>query len=342
MRALVFDGPWEMPLRDRPDPIPAEGEVVVAVRASGICGSDVHGYAGLTGRRRPGVVMGHEAAGVVEQVGAGVEGVAEGDRVAIRSILPCGHCSECRAGRTNICENRRGLGMHIDGAYADRVAVPATALLPLPADLSFEEAAMIEPLAVAMHAVNQTPLALFDAVVIIGAGTIGLLTLLAARGRGAGHVIITDRSAHRLDLARTLGADDTLNASEDPVDRILALTDGRGVPVVFEAVGITATVRQSTAVARRGGHVTWIGNSAPTVELAMQELVSKELTLHGAYGFVDEFERAADALATRRLDVRPLIERVAPLEDGPELFRQLAKGELDAVKVLLAPNPATS
>jgi L-iditol 2-dehydrogenase len=190
-----------------------------------------------------------------------------------------------------------------------------------------------------MHAVNLTPFSLLDTVVIIGAGTIGLLTLLAARARGAGRVIVTDRSAHRLDVARSLGADDAVDVSSaDPAEAILSLTGGLGAHVVFEAVGVSATVRQSLAVVRQGGHVTWIGNSEPLVELPMQELVSKEVVLHGAYGFVDEFERAAEALADRRLDVRPLIERVAPLDDGPELFRQLAGGELDAVKVLLTPD----
>jgi L-iditol 2-dehydrogenase len=325
-----------MPLREWPDPVPAESEVVVGVRASGICGSDVHGYAGVTGRRIPGVVMGHEATGVVERVGSAVSQVKEGDRVALRSVLPCGHCPECTRGRTNICRNRQGLGMHIDGAYADLVVLPASALLPLRDDVSFEEGAMIEPLAVAMHAVNVTPFDLFDRVVIIGAGTIGLLTLLAIRARGAGDVIATDRSAHRLDVARALGADHALDAgSADVVQGILDRTAGHGAEAVFEAVGITATVRQSLAVVRRGGNVTWIGNSEPVVELPMQEMVSREVVLRGAYAYVEEFERAADAIANRRLDVRPLIERVAPLEDGPDLFRQLARGELEAVKVIL-------
>jgi L-iditol 2-dehydrogenase len=338
MRALVFEGPWEMPVRERPDPEPGDAEVVVGIRTSGICGSDVHGYTGSTGRRTPGVVMGHEAAGVVEAVGAGVVDVRRGDRVALRSILPCFRCDQCRAGRTNICRNRRSLGMHVDGAYAERVVMPATAVLPLQDRLSFEEAAMIEPLAVSMHAVNLTPFDLLDTVVIVGAGTIGLLALLAVRARGAGRVIVTDRSAHRLEAARRLGADDALNVDDsDPAEAILDLTDGDGAHVVFEAVGLTPTVRQSLAVVRRGGHVTWIGNSAPVVELAMQELVGKELVLRGAYGFVDEFERAAEAIGTRRLDVRPLIERVAPLDEGPDLFRALATGELEAVKVILTP-----
>lgn len=328
-----------MPLRERPDPVPSDGDVVVAVWASGICGSDVHGYAGVTGRRRPGVIMGHEAAGVIELVGSGVTQIAPGDRVVLRSILSCGRCEPCVAGRPNICRDRRGLGMHLDGAYADRVLLPATAVVPLADGVSFDEAALVEPLAVAMHAVNLTPIDLLDRVVIIGAGTIGLLTLIAARSRGAGRIVISDRSRHRLDVARALGADDVVDAaSGDPVAAILALTDGRGAHAVFEAVGASATVRQSLEIARHGGHVTWIGNSEPVVEFGMQELVTKELVLRGAYGFVGEFERAAEALATKRLDVRPLIERVAPLEEGTTLFRRLARGELDEVKVILAPD----
>ena len=340
MRALVYDGPEQLHLEERPEPSPGPAEVVVAVRASGICGSDVHGYLGTTGRRRPGVVMGHEAAGVVTAIGSRVRTVAPGARVALRSILPCGACDPCRHGRPNVCLNRRGLGMHLDGAYADAVVLPESALLALPDDLPFEQAALIEPLAVAMHAVDITPLALMDDVVIVGAGTIGLLTLTAARLRGAGRIFITDRSTHRLEVARALGADATIDVGAvDPVEVVLDATGGRGVDVVWEAVGSTPTVGQSLAVARLGGNVTWIGNSDPQVEVGMQELVTKELTVRGAYGFIDEFDRAAAALAGGRVDVRPLIERVAPLDEAIELFAALAHGRLDAVKVVLTPVP---
>jgi L-iditol 2-dehydrogenase len=340
VRALVFDGPGRLHLEDRPEPVPGEGEVVVAVRTSGICGSDVHGYLGTTGRRRPGVVMGHEAAGVVTGLGPAVVGVAIGDRVALRSILPCGLCDPCRQGRPNVCIDRRGLGMHLDGAYADAVVLPAAMLLRLPDTLPFEDAALIEPLAVAMHAVDITPRSLMDRVVIVGAGTIGLLTLLAVRLGGAGQVIVTDRSAHRLAVARRLGADEAIDVTvTDPVARILEATAGRGADVVFEAVGVSATVQQSLAVARLGGAITWIGNSEPRVELGMQDLVTRELTLRGAYGSVDEFERAAAALAEGRIHVRPLIEHVAPLEDAVRLFAELGAGRLEAVKVLLTPVP---
>jgi L-iditol 2-dehydrogenase len=339
MRALVFTGPGEMPLQERDDPQPGAGQVVVAVRAAGICGSDVHGYLGATGRRRPGVVMGHEAAGDVIAIGPDVTSVRKGDRVALRSILACGRCERCRRGQSNVCTDRQGMGMHFDGAYAERILVPETLLLPLPDTLSYEDGALIEPLAVAMHAVNRTPFELMDFVVVIGAGAIGLLTLLAARLRGAGSVVVTDLSSHRLEVARALGADLPIDAgSADPVAAIAAATEGRGADAVFEAVGVSATVAQSLAVARAGGQVTWVGNSAPVVEMPMQALVTGELTVRGAYGFAQEFEQAADALAAGWIDARRLVECVAPLEDGPELFRRLGDRSLAAVKVILVPN----
>jgi L-iditol 2-dehydrogenase len=338
MKALVFRGPGSMPLEDRPDPVPGPGDVVVAVRASGICGSDVHGFQGATGRRRIGVAMGHEAAGEIVAVGEAVRDRRVGERVVLRSILACGVCDRCRHGQPNVCLDRRGLGMQFDGAYAERVAVPEAMVELLPDGLDVLDAALVEPLAVALHAVNLTPFALLDRVAIVGAGSIGLLTLLAVRRRGAGTVVVTDRDPHRVELARALGADAAIDVSAgDPVAAVLDATDGGGADAVFEAVGIAPTVAQSIAVARPGGHVTWVGNSAPEVPLPMQQLVTRELTVRGAYAFVDEFAAAIDALASGWIDAHALIERVAPLEEGEELFRQLAAGTLPAVKVVLTP-----
>lgn len=327
-----------MPLEVRHDPKPGPGDAVVAVRASGICGSDVHGFTGSTGRRRVGVVMGHEAAGEIVEVGDGVMSVRSGDRVVLRSILSCGRCDRCVHGQPNVCPDRQGLGMSFDGAYAEQVVVPAALLVPLPDVLSFEGGALVEPLAVALHALAITPLAPEHSVAIVGAGAIGLLTLLAVRRHGAGTVLVTDRDPHRLALARSLGADVVVDvANEDPVAAVLAATGGRGADVVFEAVGIAPTVAQSIATVRPGGQVTWIGNSAPEVPLSMQQLVSRELTIRGAYTFVGEFDEAIAALADGSIDARQLIEHVAPLEDGEDLFRQLAAGSLPAVKVVLTP-----
>ncbi len=338
MRALVYEGAWQMPLRQVADPQPGPGEVVVAVAASGVCGSDVHGFMGTTGRRKPPIVMGHEFSGTIAAVGEGVAGHGVGDRVIVQPLLTCGVCANCRAGLPNICLNRRGIGMNVDGAYADAVRVPQQLLYPLPEGLSWEQGAMVEPLAVALRAVNLTPLALGDTVVVIGAGPIGLLTLLAARLKGAGTVIVTDLSPHRLAMARRLGADATINPREgDPLAAVRERTGGVGAHATIEAVGAGATVEQSLALVRTGGHVTWIGNSQPRVELNMQEVVTRELTIRGTYGYAEEFDRAIETLRTGRIDVAPLIERIAPLEEGPALVHDLAEGSLDAVKVILKP-----
>lgn len=338
MRALVYEGAWQMPLRQIADPQPGPGEVIVAVEAAGVCGSDVHGFTGTTGRRKPPLVMGHEFSGTVAAVGEGVTGHAPGDRVVVQPLLTCGVCDNCRAGLPNICLNRRGIGMNVDGAYADAVRVPQQLLYPLPDELDWEQGAMVEPLAVALRAANLTPIALGDTVVVIGAGPIGLLAMLTARLKGAGTVIVTDLSPHRLAMAERLGADLAINPKEaDAVALVRGRTGGAGAHATIEAVGVGPTVEQSLALVRTGGHVTWIGNSQPRVELNMQEVVTRELTIRGTYGFAEEFPRAIETLRAGRIDVAPLIERVAPLEEGPDLVHDLAEGSLDAVKVILKP-----
>ncbi len=338
MKAMVYEGAWQMPLREVQAPTPNGDDVVVNVKAVGICGSDVHGFKGATGRRKPPIIMGHEFSGTIAAVGKHVTEFKVGDRVVAQPLLPCGYCDNCRAGLTNMCSNRSGLGMNLDGAYAEAVRVPRELLYRLPDNMSYEQGAMVEPLAVGMHAVNLTPIQLMDTLVIIGAGTIGLLTLLAAKLRGAGKVIMTDISPHRLDMAMKLGADVVVDVSkQDPVSIAKSQTDGVGAAAVIEAVGATPTVQQSLLVVRDGGHVTWIGNSAPMVEVPMQQVVTRELKVAGAYGSNVEFGQAIKAIEAGRIQVTPLIELTAPLDKGPDLITDLAKGTLDAVKVMLEP-----
>lgn len=342
MNALVYEGAWQMPLREIEPPQPGPQDAIVSVQAVGICGSDVHGYMGITGRRKPPIVMGHEFSGIVTAAGDAVKNFPVGTRVVAEPLLTCGQCDNCRAGRPNICLYRGGLGITLNGAYAESVCVPQKMLHRLPDDMTWEQGALVEPLSVALHAVNLTPFELMETVVVIGAGTIGLLTLLAARLKGAGKVIVTDANAHRLAMARELGADIALNVTGgDPVPVIQAETSGAGASAVIEAVGIPATAQQSLAAARPGAHVTWIGNSHPNVEISMQSIVTRELTLHGAYGFNQEFARAIEIIRTDRLPVKRLIEMSAPLQDGTRIIDDLAKGNLDAVKVILYPNTPT-
>jgi L-iditol 2-dehydrogenase len=338
MKALVFQGPWTMPLQQAPDPTPAADEVLIEVASVGICGSDVHGFIGKTGRRKPPMIMGHEFSGRVAATGNQVTRFAPGDAVIVSPIEACGHCPNCQAGLTNICTNRHVLGVDIPGAYADRLAVKESMVHAKPAGMSWRQAAMVEPTAVALHAAEITPIRIMETVVIVGAGTIGLLTLLAAKLKGAGRVLMTDTFPHRLEMARRLGADQTvLVGEEDPVAAVRAATDGLGADVTFEAVGHAAAVQQALAMTRTGGQCTWIGNSAQMIELNMQEIVTRELTVRGTYGFNKEFTRSIQAIASGRIDPMPLVERVAALEEGPEIVRGLAAGELDLIKVLLEP-----
>jgi L-iditol 2-dehydrogenase len=338
MKALVYQGPWTMPLQEVPNPEPKDDELLISVKSVGICGSDVHGFIGKTGRRKPPIIMGHEFSGTVAAVGARITRFATGDAVIVSPIEACGHCINCRAGLTNICTNRNVLGVNIDGAYADQLVVKESMVHAKPTSLSWRQAAMVEPLAVALHAATITPIQLMENVAIVGAGTIGLLTLLAVRLKGAGRVFISDKSRHRLDMALELGADLAIHVDQqDPIAAIRAVTGGLGADVTFEAVGYGPTVEQALALARTGGNVTWIGNSAQMIQLNMQEIVTRELTVRGTYGFNREFERAIELLGTGRLNVDALIEHVAPLVEGPRLVQELAAGEMDLVKVLLEP-----
>jgi L-iditol 2-dehydrogenase len=284
------------------------------------------------------MIMGHEFAGVVRAVGADVTGFEAEDEVVVSPIQACGKCPNCRRGLTNICISRHVLGVDIAGAYADSLVVKQSMVFPKPAALSWREAAMAEPMAVSMHAVEITPINLMETVAIVGVGTIGLMTLMAARLKGAGTIIVTDKFEHRLEMARQLGADITIRVDEtDPVQAVRDATDGLGADVTFEAVGYAGTVQQALAITRTGGNVTWIGNSAQMIELNMQEVVTRELTVRGTYGFNTEFERVIQALASKRLDVSPLIEQIAPLSEGPAIIHALAAGEMDKIKVILEP-----
>lgn len=337
MKALVYQGPWTMTLEEVPVPEVGPGQVRIDVRKVGICGSDVHGFMGKTGRRIPPMIMGHEFGGVINAVGEGVTRFGVGDEVIASPIQFCGQCANCRRGLTNICLNRHVLGVDIPGAYAEQIAVDESMVYAKPAGLAWELAALAEPLAVALHAVNLTPFDLMDTVAIVGAGTIGLLTLMAVKLKGAGRVIITDKRVHRLNMARRLGADMAIYVDEkDPIAAVKAVTGGLGADAVIEAVGFAATVQQALALTRTGGAVTWIGNSAQLIELNMQEVVTRELTVRGSYAFdTAEFDHAIQAIASGRVDVAPLIERVASLAEGPQIIHDLAAGDADWVKVVL-------
>jgi L-iditol 2-dehydrogenase len=344
VKALLLTDYKQLEVTDMPKPEIGANDVLVSVQACGICGSDIHGYDGSSGRRIPPLVMGHEASGVIAAKGSHVTGFEEGDRVTFDSMVSCGTCHFCRAGDINLCDNRRVLGVSCGeyrqhGCFAEYVALPQNILYKLPDTLSFEHAAMIEAVSVAVHAANRTPVALGDTAVIVGSGMIGLLAIQAIRLAGCSRVIATDLSDERLAVARKLGADVTINAkSEDVVQRVAELTDGRGADVALEVVGATPTVVTAINSVRKGGAVTLVGNLAPTIELPLQAVVTRELSLYGTCGSSGEYPACIDLLSRGDIQVEPLITAKASLDEGSDWFQRLYAGEPSAMKVILQPS----
>jgi L-iditol 2-dehydrogenase len=343
MKALVLREYGKLLYEDVPRPVTAPDEVLVRVEACGICGSDVHGMDGSTGRRQPPLIMGHEAAGVIAEAGSAVSGWATGERVTFDSTLYRLDDWYTRRGLYNLSDGRQVLGVspggyRRDGAFAEYVAVPQHVLHRLPHGMSFERAAMVEPVAVASHAVRLAPIEEGDTAVVFGAGMIGLCLVQVLRSAGCGRVLAVDLEADRRALARKLGADGALDPRTDDVPgEIAAVTEGRGADVAFEAVGIAATVRSAIESVRRGATVTLVGNLAPTVELPLQAVVTRQLRLQGSAAIAGECPAALELIAAGRVDVDAMISAVAPLSEGAAWFERLHRKEPGLMKVILKP-----
>jgi len=345
MTALLLSSYRHLELADLPTPQPRSDEVLIRVAACGICGSDVHGYDGSSGRRIPPLVMGHEAAGTIESLGSAVKNFVPGDRVTFDSTVYCGECSNCRRGDINLCDRRQVLGVSCGdyrraGAFAEFVAVPSRILHRLPEDLPFAEAAMLEAVAVAIHAVNLAEISASTTALVIGAGTIGILTLQALRAAGCSRVLVTDVDAGRLEMARELGANDILLSDESLNNKLLELTDGEGVDIALEAVGRNETVAAAIDSVRKGGGVVLIGNITPNVNLPLQKVVSRQIRLQGSCASAGEYPQAIRWMASGAIRVKPLITAVAPLEEGARWFERLYAREPHLLKVVLTPTSA--
>lgn len=342
MKALLLSEYRHLELTEVPDPTPGPSEVLVRVAACGICGSDVHGYDGSSGRRIPPIVMGHEAAGTVAGVGAGVDGVSRGDRVTFDSTVYCGECSHCRAGNVNLCDQRQVLGVSCgdyrrSGAFAELVVVPSRIVYKLPSNLSFAEAAMLEAVSVALHAVSLVRVEPGYRALVLGAGTIGLLVQQALRVAGCSQVFVADVDRTRLKLSEQLGATATLSSGAGVVEEVMRLTGGRGVEVAVEAVGITETVTAAIDSVTKAGNVVLVGNISPQVTIPLQKVVTRQLRLQGSCASAGEYPRAIELMSSGQIQVKPLISAVAPLAEGAQWFERLYAREPNLMKVVLAP-----
>ena len=343
MKALVLTeyNKFEVQQIEKPDF--SADEVLVKIEACGICGSDVHGMDGSTGRRQPPMVMGHEAAGVIEAVGANVEGFAVGERVTFDSTIYCGECHFCQAGDINLCNNRRVVGVSCDeyksqGAFAEYLVLPPRILYKFGKDLDFAKACMVEPLSIAFHAVNITDIPLGASVVVIGTGIIGQMVLQTVRRAGCGLLVAVDLDDDRLAKATKHGADYGLNSGNvDIVEEVKKLTNGKMADIVFEAVGAEITVRTGISCLRKGGAMTIIGNIAPNINFPLQEVVTRELKIQGSCASSGEYPACLEFLERGLIDVSDAISAVESMELGQEWFDRLYNKEAGLNKVILKP-----
>lgn len=376
MKALVLTAPCEFNYDvGFPDPVPGAGEVLVRIKACGICGSDIHGMDGRSGRRQMPIVMGHEAAGVIEQLGEGVTGWQVGERVTFDSTEYCGECEECQAGYVNLCPQRKVLGVspgsyRRHGCFAEKIVLPVRILYRIPDALPFEKAAFAEPVAIALHAVNladgvevgeafaeagdcgscseggcghdhehEGETAAGGTAVVVGAGLIGLLVVQALKARGWERVIAVDLDDKRLALARELGADEAFNATQEGLAMHLRdLCGGDGADASFEVVGAGAPIDLAIRSVRKGGQVILVGNLQPSTPFPLQEVVTRQLTLRGSCSCAGEYPEAIRRIQDGSIRVEPLLSAVAPLSEGAGWFQRLYDNKEGLLKVVLQPD----
>jgi L-iditol 2-dehydrogenase len=343
MKSLVLEKYNEFTLKETDIPELKPGWVLIKVEACGICGSDVHGMDGSTGRRQPPIIMGHEASGTISQLGENVLNWKIGDRVTFDSTISCGECFYCMRGDVNLCENRRVLGVSCDdyrqnGAFAEFVAVPAHILYAIPNNISYEQAAMIEAVSIAVHATAISSVQANDQAVVIGCGMIGLLCVQALKAAGCSKVIAIDQVEEKLQLASELGADIAIKSTNpELLKMVLNETENRGADIVFEAVGIEPTLNMAIDCARKGGTVTLIGNLSPEVKFPLQKVVTRQLKIQGSCASSGEYPLYLELIAEGKIKVDRLISQVAPLEEGNNWFQRLYNKETGLMKVILKP-----
>ncbi len=339
MKALVWVAPSRIDLHEVDKPVPERDEVLIKVRAAGICGSEVEGFLGKSDKRIPPLIMGHEFAGDVEQSGAGEGDSLNGKRMVVEPYLTCGECEECLQGRDNLCPSRQLIGVHRPGGFAEYVAVPRKAVYELPETLDYVGGTIVEPLAVSVRLFHQNQRGLLKWVAVFGAGAQGLLALQVARTFGA-NTIISDINPSRLESAKVLGASAVIHAKEEnPVQKIHEITKERGVDLAIDAAGLSITRQQALASLKQGGTAVCVGLGADEAMTTLNflDVVNKELRVVGAYAYSTwEFLQAMDLLAREKISRAGWVEEI-PLEEGPKAFNELAGGEARMAKFVLIP-----
>jgi len=315
-----------------------ENEVLIQVKVCGICGSDIHSYKGRHPFVHPPIVLGHEFSGIISRPGSKVNSFQEGDKVTVEPNIVCGSCYNCREGRYNICANLKVIGcVGYNGAFAEYIAVPWEKVIKLPDQLPFEEATLVEPTAVAIHAVRKSGQKLGDRVLILGAGTIGLLVMQAAKLQGAGETIITDLLNYRLKKAEDLGVDKVVNSCSEDLVKLMEKSYGKdGIDLIYDCVGIEETISQSIQIARKGTKIIIVGVPEGKIKTDLAYVQDRELELVGSLMYTrKDFVTALDLIQRKKIQVKPLITHHFKLKDVEKAFKMLLEGKEEVLKVLI-------
>jgi threonine dehydrogenase-like Zn-dependent dehydrogenase len=340
MKALVLRGPYDIAVEERPEPQPGPGDVVVEVIATGICGSDFHGYSGENGRRHPGQVMGHETVGRIDELGPEVTDLAPGQLVTINPVMACGVCADCRDGQQQWCDRRVVLGVapEIPAAFADRVAAPAKNVVVLPENMPAELGALVEPLAVGYHAVRRAAPTADERVLVIGGGPIGQACVLGAQRLGIANLAVSDVSASRRNLCAKLGAQ-VIDPTADGVAEAVRAKLGGPATLVIDAVGVNQTIADAFAASGRGSRIVLVGMGSPQLELSAYAISTEERTLIGAFTYTaDDFDKTAAWVGTVPDGIEALIDGRVGWDGAPQSFDDLARGRTTASKILVFPH----
>lgn len=343
MKALVLEEYMKLVYQEVPLPDMQEDEVLVKVKAVGICGSDVHGMDGSSGRRIPPLIMGHEASGVIEKTGSSVSGWKTGDRVTFDSTIYRADDWFTKKGMYNLSDGRKVLGVSTPefkkhGAFAEYVTVPQHILHRIPEGVNFIQAALVEPAAVSLHAINLSPISPDDTVLVVGAGMVGMFVIQLLRIKGCKHIIAVDLEASRLELAKKLGADFAFVPGDPELGKkVNELTANRGVDLAIEVVGIAPSVQLGISLLRKGGTITLLGNLSPEVPIPMQAIVTKQLRLQGSCAINGEYPEILDLISQGKLDMEAILSAEAPLSEGASWFDRLYNKEKGLMKVILKP-----
>ena len=322
MQAAYLEGPKKIVIKEVKRPLLAKDDVLVKIKAVGVCGSDIeyyeHGRIGNFVVEKP-LILGHEASGEVVEVGQKVTTLKVGDRVALEPGIPCRKCDFCKSGRYNLCPDVQFMATPpVDGAFREYVAHPADFTFKIPEGVSYEEAALVEPLSVGIHAVERAQLKLGDQILIFGAGPIGLLTLQVALADGASHAVVLDLSDVRLEKAKELGADEVVNAREHNLTKDL----GDSFDVVFEAAGGTTTIPQALHFVKRGGTIVLIGHSPKNeAKLDPNLVITKELNIRGTFRYKNTYPKALRLIQREVFNLKALIGKIFSLTDVDAALR---------------------